>query len=52
MENIPKTAIKAHKFPVLSGNSLISVAQLYDAGCGVTFYHDKVTVTKDRKDIA
>ena len=28
VENIPQTARKAHKFPMLSGNSLISVAQL------------------------
>ena len=28
------------------------MAQLCDAGCEVTFYHDKITVTKDSKDIA
>ena len=33
MENIPKTARKAHKFPMLAGNRLISVAQISDAGC-------------------
>ena len=37
---------------MLSGNILISVAQLCDADCEVTFYHDKVTVTKDSKEIA
>ena len=47
MENIPKNASKAHKFPMSVGNSLILVEKLYDAGCEVTFYHDKVTVTKD-----
>ena len=52
MENIPRTVRKVHKFPRLAGNSLISVAQLCDAGCEVTFYHDKLTVTKDNKDIA
>ena len=51
-ENIPKNARKAHKFSMLGGNILISAAQLCDAGCEVTFYHDKVTVTKDRKEIA
>ena len=51
MENIPKTARKAHKFTMLSGKRLTSVAQLCDAGCEVTFYHDKVTVIKDSKEI-
>ena len=41
MDNIPKTARKAHKFPMLAGNSLISVAQLCDAGCEVKFYITK-----------
>ena len=51
MDNIPKTARKAHKFPMLAGNSLISVAQLSDAGCEVTFDHEKVTVTKYTKTL-
>ena len=37
---------------MLAGKILISAAQLCDAGCEVTFYHDKVTVTKYSKDIA
>ena len=37
---------------MFAGNSLISIAQLCNVGCAVTFYHDKVTVTKDSKDIA
>ena len=37
MENISKNLRKAHKFPMLAGNSLISVAQLFDAGCEVIF---------------
>ena len=52
MENIPKNVRKAHKFPMLAGNSLISVAQPCNAGCEVTFYHDKLIVTKDSKEIA
>ena len=52
MDNTPKNARKAHKFPMLTANSLISVAQLCDAGCEVTFYHEKVIVTKDSKEIA
>ena len=52
MDNIPKTARKAHKLPMLAGNRLFSLEQLCDAGCEVTFYHDKVTVTKDSKDIS
>ena len=52
MENIPKNARNAHKLPMLAVNSLISVAQLCDAGFEVTFYDDKVTVTKDSKEIA
>ena len=51
MKNIPKTTKKAQKFPMLAGNILISVAQIFYAGCEVTFYHDKVTVTKGIKDI-
>ena len=51
MENIPRNSRKAHKFSMLAGNSLISVAQLCDAGCEVTFYHEKLTVTKDSKEI-
>ena len=49
MENIPKNARKSHKCSMLARNSLISVRQLCDAGFEVTFYHDKVTVTKDSK---
>ena len=52
MENIPKTARKAHNLPMLSGNILISVAQLCDEGCEVKIYHEKVTVPKDSKEIA
>ena len=52
MDNIPQNARKAHKFPMLAGNILISVAQLFNAGCDVTFYHDKVTVPKDSKEIS
>ena len=52
MENIPKNARKAHKFPILAANNLVSVVKLCDAGCEVTFYHDKLTVTKDIKEIA
>ena len=37
---------------MLAGNNLISVAQLCDEGCKVTFYHDKVTMTKYSKDVA
>ena len=49
MEHIPKNASKAHKFTMLAGNSLISVAQLCDTGCEVIFYHDKLTATKYNK---
>ena len=52
MDNIPQNERKAHKFPMLAGNNLISVAQLCDVGCEVTFYHEKITVTKDRKEIS
>ena len=52
MDNIPKTERKAHKSPMLAGKILTSVAQLCDAGYEVTFYHNKVKVTKYSKDIA
>ena len=49
MENIPQNTRKSHKFTILAGNTLISAAQLCDADGKVTVYHEKVTVTKDRK---
>jgi hypothetical protein len=35
---------KAHLFPALAGHSLLSVGQLCDQGCDVTFLHDSVVV--------
>ena len=52
MDNIPQNARKAHKFPMLAANSLISVAQLCDVDFEVIFYYTKVTATKDSKEIA
>jgi hypothetical protein len=45
----PPKAWQAHILPGLVHNSLISVGQLCDNGCSVTFTQDQVTVSKKRK---
>jgi hypothetical protein len=44
---LPQQARKAHILPVLVNNSLISVGQLCDSGCDVTFTREKVELIKD-----
>jgi hypothetical protein len=46
---LPPQAQKAHILPGLVHNSLISVGQLFDNGCSVTFTQDQVTVSKNEK---
>jgi hypothetical protein len=41
--------LKAHNLPGLVHNSLISVGQLCDNGCDVTFTQEQVTVSRDGK---
>jgi hypothetical protein len=48
---LPSHARQAHILPGLVHNSLISVGQLCDNGCIVTFTHDQVTVTKNKKSV-
>jgi hypothetical protein len=38
------TAIQAHILPGLAQHSLLSVVQMCDSGCSVTFTVDKITV--------
>jgi hypothetical protein len=49
LTNLPPHARQAHILPGLVHNSLISVGQLCDNGCRVTFTQDQVTVLKNQK---
>jgi hypothetical protein len=49
LTGLPPQARQAHTLLGLVHNSLISVGQLCDNGCSVTFTHDQVTVSKDKK---
>jgi hypothetical protein len=49
LTDMPPQAQQAHILPGLVNNSLISVGQLCDNGCSVTFTQDQVTVSKNEK---
>jgi hypothetical protein len=49
LTDLPPQARQAHILPGLVHNSLISVGQLCDNGCSVTFTQDQVTVSKNKK---
>jgi hypothetical protein len=49
LTDLPPHARQAHILPGLVHNSLISVGQLCDNGCSVTFTQDQVTVSKNEK---
>jgi hypothetical protein len=49
LTDLPPQARQAHILPGLVHNSLISVGQLCDSGCSVTFTQDQVTVSKNQK---
>jgi hypothetical protein len=49
LADLPPQARKAHILPGLVHNSLISVGQLCDNGCSVTFTQEQVTVSKNGK---
>jgi hypothetical protein len=49
LRNLPHQARQAHILPGLVHNSLISVGQLCDNECRVTFTHDQVTVSINGK---
>jgi hypothetical protein len=49
LADLPPQARKAHILSGLVHNSLISVGQLCDNGCGVTFTQEQVTVSKNGK---
>jgi hypothetical protein len=51
LADLPHQARQAHILPGLVHNSLISVGQLYDNECSVTFTHDQVTVSINGKDV-
>jgi hypothetical protein len=51
LTNLPHQAWQAHILPGIVHNSLISVGQLCDNECSVTFTHDHVTVTTNRKNV-
>jgi hypothetical protein len=46
---LPPQSRKAHILPDLFHNSIISVGQLCDSGCDVTFKQEQVSVMKDGK---
>jgi hypothetical protein len=48
---LPPQARNAHILPGLVHNSLISVGQLCDNGCNVTFTQEQVTVSKNGKHL-
>jgi hypothetical protein len=47
LADLPPQAWKAHILPGLVHNSLISVGQLCDSGCDLTFTQEQVTVSRD-----
>jgi hypothetical protein len=49
LTELPPQARQAHILPGLVHNSLISVGQLCDNGCSVTFTQDQVTVSKSKR---
>jgi hypothetical protein len=49
LTDLPHQARQAHILPGVVHNSLISVGQLYDNECSVTFTQDQVTVTRNEK---
>jgi hypothetical protein len=51
LTDLPHQAQQAHIFPGLVRNSLISVGQLCDNECSVTFTQDHVTVASNRKNV-
>ena len=51
LTNLPEAARKAHKFPQLAGNALISIPVLCDNGCEVKLTREKITVSKDGQEI-
>jgi hypothetical protein len=51
MPSLPHVSIQAHILPGLSQHSLLSVGQMCDSGCSVTFTALKVTVTNGESTI-
>jgi hypothetical protein len=51
LTNLQHQARQAHILPGLVHNSLISVGQLCDNECSVTFTQDQVTVSRNGKDV-
>jgi hypothetical protein len=49
LTDLPPQARKAHILSILVHNSFISVGQLCDNGCDVTFTQEQVTVSRDGK---
>jgi hypothetical protein len=51
LTDLPHQARQAHILPGLVHNSLISVGQLCDNECSVTFTHDQVTISRNGKNV-
>jgi hypothetical protein len=51
LTDLPHQARQDHILPGLVHNSLMSVVQLCDNECSVTFTHDQVTVSRKGKEV-
>jgi hypothetical protein len=51
MPSLPHAARHAHILPGLAQHSLLSLGQMFDSGCAVTFTATKVTVTNGESTI-
>jgi hypothetical protein len=51
LTDLPQQARQDHILPVLVHNSLISVGQLCDNECSITFNQDHVTVSRNGKNV-
>jgi hypothetical protein len=51
LTDLPHQARQAHILPGIVHNSLISVGQLCDSQCSVTFTHNQVTVSRKGKEV-
>jgi hypothetical protein len=51
LTDLPHQARQAHILSGLVHNSLISVGQICDNACSVTFTQDQVTVSRNRKEV-
>jgi hypothetical protein len=51
LTDLPQQTRQAHILPGIDHNSLISVGQLCDNECSITFTHDQVSVSRKGKNV-